>query len=305
MAIEYTTHDYAGGQVTLATRTENADAYSGQIRGKWRPDAHTLGAMQLLTSRDYFLDLGANIGAFCLPVAKATGASGLAVEALQSNLALLQAGIEANGLSDRMNWFFAAIVEKNGEVTIAGDSAYGTVGPSGHRVLAYSLDGLMDEIGWPAVNLVKMDIEGCEMRALEGAKRFFERYPDVIFVFEANGAHCHNNGYAPQDLVRFFEDRGNHVYLLRAGRAIRRRATDFQESGVSDYIASPFPLEQKLKGFQFADFDEATKIREAVRTLSVMKPGYGRFMVAEMHLAPAFIRNDKEVQKFAAAVQSR
>jgi len=209
---------------------------------------------------------------------------------------------EANDLSSKVEWFFAAIVEKNGEVTIAGEGAYGTVGSTGRRVLAYSVDGLMDEIGWPSVRLVKMDIEGCEKRALEGATRFFEKAPKVMFIFEANGAHCHINGYAPQDLIRFFEDRGHHVYLVRGDRVIRRRASDFQESGLSDYVTAPFPLEQKLTGVRFTDFDEATKVREAMRTLSVMKPGYGRFMVSEMHLAPDFIRNNKSIQELAAAV---
>ena len=301
MTIVHSTYDHAGGKVTFATRSEMTDVYSTRVRSTWKPDAHTLVAQQLLKQGDRFIDLGANIGTFCLPVAKTTGANGLAVEALQSNIDLLQAGIEANGLSDKVQWFFAAIVEKNGEVTIAGESAYGTVGRAGQRVLAYSLDGLMDAVGWPSVNLVKMDIEGCEKRALEGAARFFEKNPEVVFIFEGNGAHCHQNGYTPQDLIRFFEERGNHVYLVRASRVIRRRATDFQESGVADYIASPYPLEDRLKGVRFADFDQATKISEVVRTFTAMKPGYAKFMVREMHLAPDFIRNDESVRRLSVA----
>lgn len=304
MTIEYSTYDHVGGKITFATRSEMVDAYSKRLRGTWRPDPHTLVAEQLLREGDTFLDLGANIGTFCLPVAKATGAAGIAVEALHSNLPLLQAGIEANGLSDQMRWIFAAIVEKNGEVTISGESAYGTVGRPGHRVLAYSLDGLMDEIGWPSISLVKMDIEGCERRALEGASRFFEENPEVIFIFEGNGAHCYINGYTPQDLIRFFEDRGSYVYLVRGGRVIRRRSTDFQESGVADYIAAPFPLEQRLTGVAFTDFDQATKLREVVRTLTVMNPSYVKSMIGEMHLAPDFIRNDRAIVELSERLQA-
>jgi FkbM family methyltransferase len=300
MAIEYTTHAYVGGNVTFATRTEMADPHSTRIRTSWKPDAHTLVALQLLKESDHFVDLGANIGTFCLAVAGTTGARGLAVEALQPNFSLLQAGIDANDLSGKVEPLLAAVVEKNGEVRIAGESAYGAVSKSGRRVLAYSLDGLMDEIGWPPIQLVKMDIEGSEMRALEGAALFFEKNPEVIFIFEANGAHCLINGYSPQDLIRFFEARGSHVYWTRGNRVIRRGSGDFQEAGLADYIASPVPLEHKLEGFDFSDFDKVTKLKEVVRTLTVMKPGYRKFMDEGWHLAPDFIRNDKSVQELMA-----
>jgi FkbM family methyltransferase len=302
MPILLTSHSYSSGSITFATYAETDDAFSLQVRNSWKPDLHTLLAQQLLSGEDFFLDLGANIGTFCLPVAKITGSHGLAVDALQSNIALLQAAIQANQLSDNVKWFFAAIVDSNGEVAISGEGAYGTVAEVGRRVLAYSVDGLMDEIGWPSVKLVKMDIEGCEMRALEGAPRFLDKNPHAIFIFEANGAHCYANGYAPQDLIRFFEIRGHYVYLVRGNRIIRRASRDFQEAGLCDYVASPFPLEQQISGFRFIDFDEATKVRETIRTLSAMKPGYARFMVSEMHLAPEFIRKNKEVQELVAKV---
>ena len=305
MTIVYRRHQYQGGEVTFATRADRNDPFSLALRGDWKPDTHTLAASQLLGANDLFLDLGANVGTFCLPTAKATGASCVAVEALRSNIPPLQAAIAANELERQVEWWLAAITEKEGEVKISGESAYGTVQTvgQGRRVLSYSLDGLMNELGWPRVTMVKMDIEGCEMRALQGAKKFFEKNPDVIFIYEANAAHCYSNSYQPQALIRYFEDRGNIVYLARAGRIIRRTSSDLQESGVSDYIACPFPLEDRLRGFLFSDFDTAYKIGEVVRMLTKMKPGYRLQMVSQMDLAEARIRDDPQVTALCAKVR--
>lgn len=175
MKMVYTNHRYSGGEVTFATRGGAQDPFSVKLRGEWKPDTHTDVACQLVGHGDYFLDLGANMGAFCLPVSKATGARCLAVEALQSNIPMLQSSIEANDMVGQVSWILAAIVEKNGEVRIAGESAYGTVRNDllGQRVISYSLDGLMHDTGWEDVKLLKMDIEGCELRALQGASEFF------------------------------------------------------------------------------------------------------------------------------------
>lgn len=306
MSIVHTTHAFEGLNVVLASRMEETDAYSEKLRsGKWAADHHARLASQLLSDEDYFIDLGANVGTFCIPVALVTGARCLAIEALQSNIAVLQSAIEANDLSDRIEWALAAIVDRDGEVHIRGESAYGTVGTTGRRVLGFSLDGLMEEVGWRPVSLVKMDIEGCEMKALNGATSFMERNPDVTFIFEANAAHCFANDHSPQDLIRFFEDAGKNVYMCRGGRLARRSSTDFQEAGLVDYVASPVPLEDKVSGFIFEDFSDKAKIESARHTLSSMNDGYKVALATQFYLAPEFMKVDAELCGLVDAVIAR
>jgi hypothetical protein len=143
--------------------------------------------------------------------------------------------------------------------------------------------------------MVKMDIEGCELPALHGATRFLAANPDATFVFEANAAHCLRTRSSPQDLVGFFEQRGYLVYLCRDGRLVRRTASDFQEFGNSDYIASKSPLEGRLRGFVFDEFDAAARVAATVRTLTEMNPGYRRATLRQLPLAPPFIQDAPEV----------
>ena len=298
-------YDFMGERVRFCVGEERSDPFSVRIRQSWKPDTHTLVAAQILRPEDIFLDLGANYGAFCIPVAKKTGARGYAVEALISNIPILHDSIIANDLQGKLEWILGAITDHDGEVRIAGASAYGTVGDKGHRVLSYSLDGLVEDFQIKNVHVVKMDIEGCEMDALAGADAFFKDNPSVTFIFEANAAHCISRGYAPQDLIRYFEEKDRIIYLAKGGHLVRRSSLDFQESGVSDYIASPYPLEGVVDGFKFEDFSNDFRISETIRALSVMKPGYGQAAAAQIAFAPDFIRNHAEIVKFVDEVRAR
>ena len=217
------------------------DPVSRSLRGGWRPTDHAIVASQLLEPDDLLLDLGVNYGMFCIPVVLASEARCLAVEALQPNVVVLQAAIRSNQLGERIDWLLAAITDRSGEVRIRGVSAYGIVGEEGQRVLSYSLDYLMDELSLGSVAMIKMDIEGCEMPALSGGLRFLDANPEATFVFEANTAHCWRTGIRPQDLLARFEARDYLIYLCRHKHLVRRSSTDFQESGVSDYIANEKP----------------------------------------------------------------
>jgi hypothetical protein len=84
-------------------------------------------------------------------------------------------------------------------------------------------------------------------------------------------------------------------YLCRNKHLIRRSSTDFQESGVSDYIATRSPLERRVTGFTFEEFDDATRIAETIKTLSQMKTGYRRGTLAQLHLMPRFVIENAEV----------
>lgn len=72
-----------------------------------------------------FVEIGANIGTTCLPLAKARTCRVLAIEPLPANFALLRHNVSANGCLDRVTLVNAAIVREASVVRMATSSNIG------------------------------------------------------------------------------------------------------------------------------------------------------------------------------------
>ena len=290
---KYKTRDV--GTVHFATFKEWSDPYSVRIRNDWKIEPQTRLAICLLCNESTFIDLGANIGAICLPIAVRTGARCYAVEAHGLNVQLLEAAIKKNKLSN-IQVIHCAVYDRDCQVNITGLSAYATVKATGDMsVQALTLDSIIEKHHIAYVNLVKMDVEGCELRVLNGAEIFFKNNPDVDVIFEANGAHCFANGYMPQDIMQELERRGYSLYMIFGNLIIERKAHDFQEPGITDYIATKKKLDDIAAGFEFRPMPSEERIRQVVRALTQMTPGYRRFMLKQLESAPGDIVNDPRV----------
>lgn len=144
---------------------------------------------------DYaFVDCGANFGYWSVLVSsKPFGAhDALAIEASADNAVRLELNSHLNG--HRFRCVHAAIGgASGGYVRITGDrhEAFGTASAvAGERgaVRTVSLDGLMAEGAIDAARpvVVKLDVEGVEIAALQGAERLSRR--DAVFICEEHGA---------------------------------------------------------------------------------------------------------------------
>jgi FkbM family methyltransferase len=281
-------------EALFAVHDDADDGFSKQIRSGWKLRPHTKLAMLLLDGDDVFIDVGANIGTFSIPVTLHTGAGCLDVEALPSNVELLAASLAANKICNHRIEAVAAL-DSYDNVQIKGTSAFGTVNRSGIGidVPAVPLDDILAETPFAKARLVKMDIEGSEQRALRGMSRFFGRPPDHV-IFEANGAHCYANGYMPQDLMRFFEDRGYALYIVRPGRLVPRRASDFQEGALVDYLATRRRVDD-VSGFAIGGLSLDDRIHNVLRAMTIEKAGYRAFMAAQLEHGPPEIQGHREV----------
>lgn len=146
-----------------------------------------------LRSGDCYYDVGAHTGFFSLIASRFVGPSGriVAFEPDPQNAAALKANIAKNGLTQ------VAVVERAvwsspGPVTFerAADSSNRTQGhvspEAGARldaisVCAVRLDDFLLSERYPAPRLVKMDVEGGEWEALQGARRLLvEARPKLL-----------------------------------------------------------------------------------------------------------------------------
>jgi FkbM family methyltransferase len=155
---------------------------------------------QWLKAGDTFWDIGANWGFISLPAAQIVGTSGqvFAVEPSPSNLAWLKRHIILNQCENILTVVEAAVCEQNGgSVSFSllndGLSPSNSLMFSGSvnedcpqvsqeiSVPAISLDSLLAEQG-KSPKLVKIDVEGAELKVLKGATQLLNSEESPIII---------------------------------------------------------------------------------------------------------------------------
>jgi FkbM family methyltransferase len=189
-----------------------------------------------------FLDLGAHIGSFSLAAA-AAGCEVAAVEASPRNAALIQASIARNRF-EKLRLVQAAVSDRAGTLDFCQAGPYGHVQTSlfgsipSIAVRALTVDELLVEVGWDRVDLIKMDVEGSEVRALRGMTGLLARADAPTVLFEGNGHMLHRNGQTVNHLKAALEEFGYRCYRIEAGRLRVSHASELQPEVIVDYLAA-------------------------------------------------------------------
>lgn len=169
------------------------------------------------------IDIGANIGVYTLSAAK-MGRKVLAVEALDQNVRHICSSVAAGGLQERVTLVHNAISNDNGIVNLGVDKnnmggtyvdvdsehikelklgrANGTYG----KVHTIKMDDLLTIPGIEDFKtvIVKMDIEGFEAKALQGASLFFDRIKIRGFIMEWE---FHRRQQSADIILKFMKDK--------------------------------------------------------------------------------------------------
>jgi len=145
---------------------------------------------QKIKKGDVFVDVGAHVGRYTLPVARAVGEQGLviAVEADIENYNCLRENIECNNVhnvitinvaawsDNRKLKFYRGDLSSRGSTKIKTGNAYIEV--NGRR-----LDSLLEEVGvMTRVNWIKIDVEGDELEVLKGLHKTLLRGSPQLLV---------------------------------------------------------------------------------------------------------------------------
>jgi FkbM family methyltransferase len=147
----------------------------------WRASFHkeNLGYLKHcdLSPGDVVIDAGGYEGTFSIYAAKAVGATGTVVvfEPDTGNCRKLESNVRLNGLQNviiinKALWSEDKTLKFNNKHT-AGASFFFNASPHIAEVSAVSLDNELGRLGISGVNFIKTDIEGSEIRAIEGAKQ--------------------------------------------------------------------------------------------------------------------------------------
>lgn len=166
------------------------------------------------------VDLGAHIGLFSVHLARAVGPSGrvVSVEPAPATAAVLRRTIRCNHVGDIVSVRQAAVWGRSGvaELFETGDvcaNASGLVRTARTRgsvpVATVALDDLVADEGL-SVALVKMDVEGAELEALEAAPGLLSEQGPALAV-EVHPVELRSSGRDPREV---FDVLVGHGYVV-------------------------------------------------------------------------------------------
>jgi FkbM family methyltransferase len=230
-----------------------ADVYAAGLGGSAdRAEIDLL--LALVAADDVVIDVGAHIGTVALPLA-AAGCEVLAIEASPTNARLLRAGVVRNGFR-RVHVVEAAADAVAGRTPFVPNGAWGQLAAWDHpyavSVPAVRVDDLIDAAAYERVALVKLDVEGAELRAIEGMSRLLARSDAPVVFYESNGHTLASVNATPGDLVGAFESRGYRCFALYATRLAPVTPTSVQPRVVENHVAVkgevPAAIRARMRG---------------------------------------------------------
>jgi FkbM family methyltransferase len=183
---------------------------------------------RLLERGEVFWDIGANVGYFSLVAASALNNHGqvVAFEPGSSAYARLCENIALNPFTN-IKTYEVAVAAAAGEAVLylAGDTAdssanlYSPGQAQTRRELCktVSLDHFLEEQGLPAPHLIKMDVEGAEYAALEGARRLIGQHLPLLLM-EMEEKNLRAAGADKAAIQRFLTGHGYRAAFLYKGR---------------------------------------------------------------------------------------
>lgn len=209
-----------------------------------------------LSSGMTFIDGGANEGLFTLLAAPLVGPTGtvVAIEPSPRELRRLRYNVKTNrfrnvkivpsALGEQVGdkVLRVAAPEHSGQNTL-GKFSYPTVHQSSkHRVKIEPLDDLVSRLQLNRVDLLKLDVEGSELKALQGAARTIEIHRPVILL-EAFDAALKHQGSSLTDVLKLLKAKRYEILVFSSETGLpvprRRRRQKLSANVVAVPMESP------------------------------------------------------------------
>ncbi len=144
-----------------------------------------------LETADTFVDVGANIGYFTC-FARSMGKYTLAIEPFAGNLHYLYANLKINNWVDDIEVYPIGVSDKLGIMALYGGGTgasliegWAGISPNFHSTISLStLDILLGNRFEGKQLIIKIDVEGAEYKALQGARNILKSTPYPIWLIE-------------------------------------------------------------------------------------------------------------------------
>lgn len=186
------------------------------IAGNYETDNSAI--IRTLLRRDsVFLDVGANIGWFTVLASTIIGPEGhIHCFEPQPHIAhRLGRTIALNRLEQLVSFHQKGVWSEPGSMALTGNAESGNQGaghlaPKGHDASESSIVELitLDSLGLDRCDLIKMDIEGAEPRAMDGAERLLRHARPIILSELNSGQLTAVSGTSGADYIKAMDGRG-------------------------------------------------------------------------------------------------
>lgn len=199
----------------------------------------TKAVIKFLKTGATFIDIGANKGEFSLLAAKIVGKEGnvLAFEPEPNNCYWLKKSIKLNtyqnirlyelALSDADGISKLYLGEKSGWHTLLANQPQRNKGII--TINIRTLDSILEESNYRSINIIKIDVEGAELKVLHGAYKTLLNNNDIILLLDIHPTL----GVKPKEVFNFLTDLGLSIYQMRPPFNIPIQA----ENNITEIIA--------------------------------------------------------------------
>ena len=188
-----------------------------------------LSYQRLIAPGATVLDIGANIGAHTLPLAKHVGPNGrvIAIEATAFAYAKLQENLSLNSELIAQTTLTQALLTASDSAPtetaiqsswplVDGEAVHDmTCGAPKSTIGAKTctLDTLLAELSLQQVDWIKLDVDGHELTVLQGSRKCLETYRPTIFMELA--PYCYQDGSSDfADMVKILTSRDYDLFRL-------------------------------------------------------------------------------------------
>lgn len=165
---------------------------------------------ELCRKNDYVLDIGTNIGYSLLRMASlAPRGKVVGFEPDPINYKSCLTNLALNGNPDNVQVFNMGLGESVMEAEIEvrtpgnrGANRIATSSTAAAKVAISRLDIIFTDIKWHQLNLIKIDVEGYELKVLRGGEATLRRYYPDLFI-EVNDPNLVHQGDSAKSLILF------------------------------------------------------------------------------------------------------
>ena len=204
-----------------------------------------------------FVDVGANWGYHTLLAAYLVGKRGkvISLEPDPRLFSTLEANVKRNGLSQVMSLQLAASNETGILRLVGYDEKEGNFGLShmasdnsaknSFEVKAQTLDVLFDEVTLDKIDLLKMDIEGAEGFALQGASKALSNHYIDRLLLELHPQLLDQHGHSAEEIIACLFELGYSAWKIDHSFAVTRKVS-YNRNVDLKTLLQPFEQETRL-----------------------------------------------------------
>lgn len=203
-------------------------SYGGLVVYKKLPEYYEMNYIyNNLSENDVFIDIGANIGAVTLLGSSKVGNRGK-VYSFEPDINVYPRLVENIKLNNCNNVTLinSAVSDKNSSIMFVNEKAsevshlaYSNTSSKGYKVNSQTLDSFVAKNKIGKVKMIKIDVEGAEMKVLLGMKKtaLITKY----MVVEVN-INAEKYGYSWKESIKFIKDMGFEIYFFTDRGEVKR-----------------------------------------------------------------------------------